>query len=245
MQQKYLVFSILLLILSPVLSLAQSECGLHIHSNFDSDCILTSYHNENDSLHGEDFGDCLLACKGNQVSYTAICDSAVSFTWNITGATTYSLTNQNRTAVVKWGTAEVGQIDVSVVTTSNNTYTAETCVKLIESPHIASATVPAYYIDQNGYLNIETCVGETIEFIDMSSAGTTPLTGYTWRTPMGIFSTPSCAITIPQSGEFVIEHELQNECGCKAYERINVRVVEPADLRLSCYGTVCGASLQV
>ena len=239
MQKKYIFLLILLLILSPVLSLAQSECGLHIHSNFDSDCVLTSYHNENDSLHGEDFGDCLLACKGNQVSYTAICDSAVSFTWNIMGATTYSLTNQNRTAVVKWGTTDIGQIDVSVVTTSNNTCTAETCVKLIESPQIASATVPAYYIDQNGYKNIETCVGETIEFIDMSSAGTTPLTGYTWRTPMGIFSTPSCAITIPQSGEFVIEHEVQNECGCKAYERINVRVVEPAKLRLSCYGTAC------
>lgn len=239
MQKRLITFSLLFLFLAPAISWAQSECNLHIISNFESDCVLTSYQNEGDSLHNEDLGDCILACKGNTVSYTAACDSAVSYTWNILGASTYSFTNQNRTAVVTWGMGETGYVAVSVVTSGNNTCTAEACVRLIESPHIGSATVPNYYLDQQGYKIIEICRGEVIELTDMSLSGETPLTGYIWRTPMGIFSTPTCAITIPQSGEFVIEHEVQNECGCKDAERINVKVVEPANLRLSCYGTVC------
>jgi len=242
MQNKYSTLPFLILLLLPAISLAQSGCELHISPDFASDCVLTSYHNEDDSLHSEDLGDCLLACNGNTVSYTAVCDSAVSYMWNIMGAATYSFSNQNRTAVVTWGDGETGQVVVTVVTSEGNTCTAETCVRLIKSPQIGVATVPAYYINDNGELIIETCRGETIELTDMSYAGETPLTGYLWNTPMGDFSTPACAITLPQSDEFTIEHEVQNECGCKASESIKVRVVEPADLQLSCYGTVCEGS---
>ena len=239
MQKKHLVLSFLILFLLPAILLAQSECELHISPDFASDCLLTSYHNEDDSLHSEDLGDCLLACNGNVVSYTAVCDNAVSYTWDITGATTYNLTNQNRTAEVTWGNGETGHVVVTVVTTDNNTCSAEACVRLIGSPLIGSKTVPNYYINDYGELTIEMCLGETIELTDTSSTEETPLTGCIWRTPMGDFSTPACTITIPQSDEFVIEHEVQNECGCKATESIKVNVVEPANMRLSCYGTVC------
>ena len=239
MQNKYSTLPFLILLLLPAISLAQSGCELHISPDFASDCVLTSYHNEDDTLHSEDLGDCLLACNGNTVSYTAVCDSAISYMWNIMGAATYSFSNQNRTAVVTWGDGETGQVLVTVVTSDGNTCTAETCLRLIKSPQIGVATVPAYYINDYGELMIETCRGETIELTDISYAGETPLTGYLWNTPMGDFSTPACAIPLPQSDEFVIEHKVQNECGCKASESINVKVVEPASLQLSCYGTVC------
>ena len=108
MQNKYSTLPFLILLLLPAISLAQSGCELHISPDFASDCVLTSYHNEDDTLHSDDLGD---------------------------------------------------------------------------------------------------------------------------------FSTPACAIPLPQSDEFVIEHKVQNECGCKASESINVKVVEPASLQLSCYGT--------
>ena len=92
MQKRLITFSLLFMFLVPAISWAQSECNLHIIPNFESDCVLTSYQNEGDSLHDEDLGDCILACKGNTVSYTAACDSAVSYTWNILGASTYSFT---------------------------------------------------------------------------------------------------------------------------------------------------------
>jgi len=239
MQIKYSTLPFLILLLLPAISLAQPGCELHISPDFASDCVLTSYHNEDDTLHSEDLGDCLIACNGNTVNYTAVCDSAVSYMWNIMGAATYSFSNQNRTAAVTWGSGETGQVVVTVVTSDGNTCTAETCVRLIKSPQIGVATVPAYYINDDGKLVIETCRGETIELTDISYAEETPLTGYLWSTPMGDFSTPACAITLPQSDEFDIEHEVQNECGCKASESIKVKVVEPANLQLSCYGTVC------
>ena len=238
MQKKPVILPFLMFLLQPLLLLAQSGCDLFISSSFDSDCLLTGY-NGNRHLLDEDTSGCFLACRGNTVSYTAVCDSAVSYTWNIMGAAIYNLTNQNKTAVVTWGSGETGQIIVTAVTSSNNTCSAEACVQLMESPQIGSATVPAYYFDQNGLKTIEICLGETLELTDMSSAGATPLTGYKWETPAGNFSTPSCAFTVLQTGTFTLLHEIQNECGCKATERIVVRVVEPAHLRLSCYGTVC------
>lgn len=238
--QKNLIYLFILLLLSvQMVSLAQSECNLHLSSDFDSDCLLTGYSSGHTYILDPAIDGCFRACKGNSVSYTATCDSAISYTWNIMGAATYSFTNQNRTAVVTWGSGETGQVVVTVVTPDGNTCTAEACVRLIKSPQISVATVPDYYINDYGELLIEMCRGETIELTDMSSAGEIPLTGYLWNTPMGDFSTPACAITLPQSGEFAIEHEVQNECGCKATENIKVKVMEPANLQLSCYGTVC------
>lgn len=239
MQKRLVVLSILLLLFAPGILPAQSECNLHLSSDFDSDCILTGYSNGHIYNLDPAIEDCFQACKGDSVCYTATCDSAISYTWNIMGATTYSFTNQNRTAVVTWGNGETGQVVVTVVTSDGSTCTAEACVRLIESPQIGIATVPSFYIDGNGENVIEICRGETIELTDMSSAGEIPLTGCLWRTPMGFFSTPTCIITAPQSGEFDIGHEIQNDCGCKATEKFLVRVVEPATLRLSCYGTVC------
>ena len=66
MQNKYSTLPFLILLLLPAISLAQSGCELHISPDFASDCVLTSYHNEDDTLHSEDLGDCLLACNGNR-----------------------------------------------------------------------------------------------------------------------------------------------------------------------------------
>lgn len=231
----------LLLSLPPLVLQAQTGCGLSISSNFDSDCVLTSYTSGHTYMLDNDADGCLKACKGNTVSYTAVCDNAASYHWDVMGATSYNLINQGKTAVVTWGTGEIGHVIVSVVTANNSTCTAETCVRLMESPQIASETVPDYFLD-NDQKVIEICRDETVELIDLSIAGNTPITGYKWDSPWGNFSTPNCAITVPQTGTFFIEHEIQNECGCKASEMIAVKIVEPAHLDLSCYGTVCAGT---
>ena len=238
MQKRLTIILSLLLSLPPQMMRAQTGCGLSISSDFNSDCVLTGYTSGHTYMLDDDANGCLKACKGNTVSYTAVCDNATSYHWDIMGATSYNLINQGKTAVVKWGTGETGHVIVSVVTANNNTCTTDACVKLLQSPQIASKTVPNYYLD-NGKIIIEICRGETIELMDISSAGNTPITGFQWHTPMGDFSTPNCVITVPQTGEFVIKHEVQNECGCKAAEDIFVKVMEPAHLDLSCYGTVC------
>ena len=222
---------------------AQSECGLYINTNFDSECILTEYILKKPHLWEQDFENCLTACKGNTVQYTAVCSNTVTqYLWTISGAASYYFTNQNQTAVVTWGYGDVGNVSVNVVTSDTNTCTAEACVLLMESPQIASETVPAYYIDQQGGKVIEICLDETIELMDMSTAGQTPIVGCFWETPFGDASTPNHTITASQTGEYAIIHRVQNECGCEDYEEIKLIVAKSKALELSCYGTVCAGS---
>ena len=189
------------------------------------------------------FEDCLLACKGNTVQYTAVCSNTVTqYSWTIIGASSVYYMNQNRTAVVTWGNNnDVGYISVNVVTSDTNTCTAEACVLLMESPTINSQTIPMYHYEQEKKV-IEVCLDETIELIDLSTAGQTPIVGYQWITPFGDASTPNHTIVANQTGEHTIKHYVQNECGCEGYEDIIVRVLEPVKLELSCYGTVCAGS---
>ena len=220
---------------------AQSGCYLYIESDFDSECLLTDYLREYPYLNEMDLGDCILACKGNAVTYTAVGPDDALFSWSITGAASYHPSNQNRTMVVTWGNGDLGNISVNMVVDSN-TCTEELCVVLINSPKVASATVPAYYIDQQGRKVIDVCLGETIELIDMSVAGETPVVGYKWETPFGDASTPNHTIVANQTGKFEIEHYVLNECGCEDYEEITVSVLKSEEIEISCYGTVCAGS---
>lgn len=161
------------------ISSLQAQCDLFITTNFDSECLLTEYIKERPSLWEQDFGNCLLACKGNTVQYTAVCSGTVSqYSWTISGAASYYFTNQNKTAVVTWDDYnDIGNISVNVVTSDTNSCTEEVCVLLMESPTIGSNTVPNYY-NQNGQKVIEVCRGQTIELMDMSTTGLTPIVGY-------------------------------------------------------------------
>ena len=239
---KKILFPLLSLLFCGISSL-QAQCDLFITTNFDSECLLTEYIKERPSLWEQDFGNCLLACKGNTVQYTAVCSGTVSqYSWTISGAASYYFTNQNKTAVVTWGNNnDVGNISVNVVTSDTNSCTEEVCVLLMESPTIGSNTVPNYY-NQNGQKVIEVCRGQTIELMDMSTTELTPIVGYQWITPFGDASTPNHTIIASQTGNFSIKHFVQNECGCEGYEEIILRVVEELKLELSCYGTVCAGS---
>ena len=225
------------------MSSMRAQCDLFITTNFDSECLLTEYIKERPSLWEQDFGNCLLACKGNTVQYTAVCSGAVTqYSWTISGAASYYFTNQNKTAVVTWGNYnDVGNISVNVVTSDTSSCSTEVCVLLMESPTIASNTIPAYS-NQGEQKVIEVCRNQTVELIDMSTAELTPIVGYQWLTPFGNASTPNHTIVASQTGDFIIQHFVQNECGCEGYEEIILRVVDELKLELSCYGTVCAGS---
>ena len=129
---------LLLLILSlcgitGVYSQNQSGCGLYISSNFDSDCLLTDYIKCCPDLLEMDVQDCMLACKGNIVWYTAECANASQYTWTVSGAADYSIADQGRTVYVRWGYGMVGTVSVSAVVGDTNTCTAETCIVLMDS----------------------------------------------------------------------------------------------------------------
>ncbi|HHT52122.1 MAG TPA: PKD domain-containing protein [Bacteroidales bacterium] len=183
--------------------------------------------------------DCILACKGNTVQYSAVCPNASQYSWIITGASNYHFINQGQTAVVTWGYGLVGTIHVSVVVGDTNTCSAETCVFLMDSPEAHSSTVPEYYYNQEGEKVIEICLGETIEFVDMSTTIQTPITGYYWESEFGAASTKNYSLTPLTHGVFTLTHCVRNECGCENCEKYTIIVSAATVLELSCYGTVC------
>ena len=218
---------------------AQSECDLHINTNFDSDCLLDDYLDFFHELLDLGSDDCMLACKGSTVQYSAISTNGVQYTWNISGSVSSSIDSLNHTISVTWGNGNIGNVAVTVITSDSNICTTETCVLLIESPIAACTTVPAYYIDQSGNKVIEICLGETIEFTDRSSAGRTPITGYLWEDNTGTASSQNHTLTPAQEGEYKLNHCVQNECGCQDCEMFTIRVLPEVNLELSCYGTIC------
>lgn len=233
------LFLSLLFIGNNIIAQAQSGCDLYLNTDFDSDCLLDDYLERYPELLDLGSEECMQACKGNTVQYTAVCPNGIQYSWNILGAQNYTLTNQNHTAVVTWGTGNIGNISVSVLTSDSVTCSTETCVILMESPVAACSSVPLYYYDQTGNKVIEICYGETIEFTDMSSAGQTPITGYFWESNFGTASSQNYSLTPSQEGYFKLNHCVWNECGCSDCETIVINVLPRVELELSCHGTVC------
>ena len=239
--KKLLSFLLLSLLLSSLPEvLAQSGCDLYIATDFDSECLLTEYKEDTNMLN-MGIEDCVLACKGNTVQYTAVCPNGVQYFWTVSGAASYHPTSQGNSVIVNWGDESTGSVSVNVVTADSNTCSAGLCVLLIASPTVGSSTTPQAY-PQGEQRIIEVCLDETIIMTDLSDAGQTPITGYYWNTPFGNASTQNHSVIANQSGTFTITHSVQNECGCQATEEYTVIVSERAKLDLSCYGTVCEGS---
>lgn len=222
-----------------IIAQVQPGCDLYLNTDFDSDCLLDDYLERFPELLELGSDECLLACRGNTVQYTAVCPNGIQYSWSILGAQNYTLINQNRTAVVAWGNGNIGNVSVSVLTTDSITCSIETCVFLMESPVAACSSVPLYYYDQSGNKVIEICFGETIDFMDRSSAGRTPITGYFWESNFGTASSQNYSLTPSQEGEFKLNHCVWNECGCSDCETIIIKVLPRVKLELSCHGTVC------
>jgi hypothetical protein len=72
MNKKLFLLFMPLLLCGVLPVLAQSGCNLYIESDFDSECLLTEYIRDYPYPNELDLGDCILACKGNTVTYTAV-----------------------------------------------------------------------------------------------------------------------------------------------------------------------------
>jgi len=221
---------------------AQDSCGLYIRTDFDSECLLTTINPEGRLTHIDGSEDCWLACKGNTVNYTAVCDHVGAVSWVVSGADHFTTDSTGATVIVTWGDGDMGHLSASVNIGDSLTCTVDVCVFLIESPHIASTSVPGFYYDAFGFKHIEICQDELIELTDISSAGTTPITGCLWSSPYGNASSDHYSIRPGQTGEFSIAHSVQNECGCVDEEKIYVKVTGHTKLEISCHGTACAGT---
>lgn len=244
--KKIFLLSVILFLLAflPLHLTAQDTCDISIGTNFSSDCLLTWFDTESANMQDENTTDCLVACRGSIVEYYASSTVGGTYSWDITGADSYSILNYGRTARVTWGSGETGNVSVTLFTADISQICTETvCVLLMESPIASCSTVSTYYINAVGEKVIEICLGETIYLTDASIAGDNPITGHYWETEdCGTSSMPDFSVTPVTTGEFDIIHKVSNDCGCEGKEFIHVVVNQPIKLDLSCYGTVCANS---
>lgn len=241
--------------LLPLRSTAQTPCDLRIISDFDAECLLQDLLENALLIPDMPTANCALACQNNRVTYRAECSERGSYSWNISGASSFSISSDGSSASILWSNANSGNIMVTFVASdSSSICTAELCLFLLEPPTVGCTSVPSYYIDEDGNKVIEVCIGEDVKFFDQSEGNNLTITGYMWSCPdwphspsiydygFGHYSTPNCTYQTTQSGEYIIEHRVVNLCGCEDSEEIILRVSEPAELELSCYGTVCANS---
>ena len=238
----------------PFLVMAQVACDIHIISDFESECLLEDLLEDEMIFLDMPEENCILACQGRTVTYRAECSEQGTFSWNVSGASEYNISNDTRTATITWNTTTNGVIAVSFISEdSSNVCTAELCLLLIEPPTVGSTTVPSYYIDEDGNKVVEVCIGEEVEFFDRSEGFNHTIIGCEWTCSnwpidghqnfgFGQYSTNHCTYETLQAGEFKVRHSVINLCGCEDEETIILRVTEPTNLELSCYGTVCANS---
>ena len=176
MKTKFNLLCFLLLLVLAAQAQSPQGCGMHIIPNPESDCLIEDYLERYPNMVEPGAGDCLLACGGATVTYTAVCPGAVRYLWTISGADTALASGH--TARVIWGNEETGHISVTAVLADSTLCTAEACILIIEPPKAAFSSVPEWYYDSAGNKVIEICLGQTLWLHDRSEAGRTPITGY-------------------------------------------------------------------
>lgn len=141
----------------------QQECDLTSYLDQFYPQLLTEENN---------YADAIAACKGDEVTYTALTDHPTgtemeSYLWTAIGGDITSNDN-GESVTIKWGNGDFGQLQITVTLSDGSECTLTRNVVLISKPDLNTQTLPSYYIDENGDKIIEICKGGSVEFIDNS-----------------------------------------------------------------------------
>ncbi len=240
---KKIIFFIAFILLAIILN-AQSDCDIKILHN-GQECNLTEYLDKRYGYLLNDMLDDFVACKGSEINYSALSNTAIHYDWNVLGGTILSGNGTNNINI-RWGSESFGSIKVTITLPDGTKCEEEQNVVLVDIPTLNTAvTTHNYYIDPNtGEKIIEVCFGATVEFTDNSINDQTNITGYYWESIYSTASTKNYKIENIQQDTRVI-HKIMSYCGCDTEEHFKIKVREGKNLKLSCYGTVCEGSTVV
>ena len=234
--------------LIPCLMLAQSGdfCNFYIRSGFDSECILTHYKDEGNPQPLFDEHQCLVACRGSQVTYTIIgLASGATYDWAVSGADSYTTNTSNNTITVNWSeTAGIGTLILSVYGQDDEFCEKQLCVDLIERPVAGIASNPTETgYTPSGVKYIDVCDGQQIQFYDNStSVPESPVVGYFWYVGNETSAYQNYTFTADYStygSTATIVHKVVNECGCEDSVMYIVNISSYPTLEVDCFGTAC------
>jgi PKD repeat protein/guanyl-specific ribonuclease Sa len=185
----------------------------------------------NDSIPiGVDY--CEKVCPFSTVTYTAY-----SFTgfvgnafWNVQGALSYIVNNQQGSITVTWGNTGNGSISVSSLNSICGGQ-SEKCVTIIETPIAKIATLPA---PQNNLLTI--CKGQSVYFQNQSLNADS----YAWDFGNGVSSEEANPIhTYLSAGTYEVQLIARSACLCSDTTTFNIEVLDAQSPLLDCVGTIC------
>lgn len=210
----------------------QQECDLTSYLDQFYPQLLTEENN---------YADAIAACKGDEVTYTALTDHPTgtemeSYLWTAIGGDITSNDN-GESVTIKWGNGDFGQLQITVTLSDGSECTLTRNVVLISKPDLNTQTLPSYYIDENGDKIIEICKGGSVEFIDNSVNVQTIATGFLWESSISTESTRNYTLEDINT-EMIVKHILTSFCGCDTTETFRIKLKDGKNLELSCYGTV-------
>lgn len=226
---------LVLLVLTSVFNgFAQQACDLTLVPEGDNLCVLGRY-SYNFSI--------IRACRGNTVNYRASSQTSINYGWTVVGGE-YQLLDNGTVCQVTWGDGSDGRVMVEAIQPDSTVCTSQIQIVLEDSPVAGVISMPNYIVDVDEPEErwIEVCAGDTISFVDNSTAGELPIVDYYWEFPYGVSNNRSISFVARSPGVFPIVHRVYNECGCYDEFRITLIVREECPLKLSCFGTVCAHS---
>lgn len=245
---KNFTFILLSLLVISCSALAQQGdfCNFYIRSGFDSECIITSYKPNTSPQPNYDEHQCLVACRGSQVTYSIVgLPSNATYDWAVSGADSYTTNTGNNTITVNWSeNVGIGTLILSVYGPNDEFCEKQLCIDLIEKPiaGIVSNPIETGY-SANGEQYIEICDGQEIQFYDNSSSPSdSPIVGYYWEVGNQTSSTQNFSFTADFSlygGSVSVAHRVVNECGCEDEITYKIHISRYPTLEVDCFGTAC------
>ena len=210
--------------------------------SFSATCAVDTGKSTQPGGDGEHRNPCTVVCDSTWVTYTTAYTAGSSYTWIISGSTTY--TTSGNSVNVFWENIGVGTVKVIDTSAAGCIGMDEMCIEIVPSPTAAFTTVPS---PTAGIINI--CLGQSVNFFNSSSAnGGTPIYTYEWIFGDGdtkILTVPTTGHTshpYTTAGTYTAYLVVTNECGCRDTAEITIIVDSSPGPDIFCISTVCPGS---
>lgn len=246
MKRLLIILLLQLAIVSCIIAQSSDFCNFYIRSSFDSECIITSYKpgDPPDPLYDEH--QCLIACRGSQVTYSIIgLASGATYDWSVAGADSYTTNTNDGTITINWSEhSGIGTIILYVYGEEDELLCEkQLCINLIEKPIAGISSNPTENGYDMGQQYINVCDGQEIQFYDNStSSSDSPIVGYYWSVGGERASSQNYTFIADYNtygSSATIVHKVVNECGCEDSTMYVVNISRYPTLGVDCFGTAC------
>ena len=186
----------------------------------------------------DDADGCVKVCENSTVIYTVTGGAGSSYTWTVTGASSY--TPSGTTCNINWGAAGPGSVSVKETTGPAGCMGTKTiCINIIEKPH---AKFDSQIEPGKDFISV--CLNDNVIFVDHSTgtAGSPILSWYWDFGDGGTFSASNGSPVQHQfthPGFFTVKLIVKNACGCTDVYAMKVEVRPEEGVHIACPSVVC------